>query len=451
MTGGNWTSQNKVLPGVYINTKSRNGVTTNIGEKGIVAIAEPLDWGRSGEIMEIIPGEDLTPYIGHDITSEAARFLREMMKGSDVTAGPSKILLYRPAGTSGVKASATIGNLVVTALYTGTRGNDITIIVSEDPDTEGQFDVITVIDGAEADTQTVTAISGLAANDWVTFSGSGEITETAGTKLTGGVNPTVTDGDHAAFLQAIEPYTFDIIVYDGSSANTIAAMAQFVTRLNDSIGRKCQAVMAGSGAALNNKYVIAVHNGVILNDGTALSAQQATWWLAGAEAGALYNQSLTYAQYPGAASANPKLTDAQAESAVKTGMICFIDEFEHVKVCTDINTKITITQTEGAEYKKNRVIRVLNQICNDAYKQFSENYIGKIDNNETGRSLFRGWLVGYLNEMQANNGIQNFKAEDVNVLPGASVDSVVIDAFIQPVDAVEKIYMTVTVSTGETA
>ena len=45
MAGGTWMSQNKVQPGVYINTKSSGNLSASIGEKGIVAIAEPLSWG----------------------------------------------------------------------------------------------------------------------------------------------------------------------------------------------------------------------------------------------------------------------------------------------------------------------------------------------------------------------------------------------------------------------
>ena len=91
-----WMSQNKVQPGVYINTKSSGNLSASVGEKGVVAIAEPLSWGPCEVIQTIIPGEDLTPYIGYDVTSEKAMFLREMMKGSDTTPGPIKILLYRP-------------------------------------------------------------------------------------------------------------------------------------------------------------------------------------------------------------------------------------------------------------------------------------------------------------------------------------------------------------------
>lgn len=438
---------------MYINVKSQGSVNANVGSRGTVAIAEPLSWGPIGKVQTITPGEDLRPYIGYDITSEKAMFLQEMMKGSDTTAGPSRILLYRPEGTGGVKATASIGELTVTALYEGVRGNDITIIVQEQVDSSNIYDVSTVVDGSVVDEQSITNLSQLKANAWVTFSGDGTtIQETAGTPLTTGKDPTVATADYADFLTAIEPYQFDVIVYDGTDTSTIQAIAQFVERVSNSVGKKCQAVMAGATAAgCNSEFVIAVNNGAILDDGTELTAQQATWWVGGAEAGALYYQSLTYAQYPNAAEGNPKLTDAEAEAAISAGYLCFIDNFGSVKVCQDINSLTTFTVDKGQEFSKNRVMRVLMQFCNDVYEYFSNYFIGKVDNNPTGRNLLRGWIVGYLNEMQANNGIQDFAAEDVAVEAGNSVDAVLINVVLHPVDSIEKIYMTVTVSVSTTA
>jgi len=448
MAGGIWTSQNKTLPGVYINVKSQGNVNANVGTRGVVAIAEPLSWGPTGVVQEITPGESLVPYIGYDVTQAQALFLREMMKGSNVTSGPISILLYRPTGTSGAAATGKIGALTVTALYVGVRGNDISIIISEEVDNEGTYDVQTVVDGSIVDDQAITNLSQLVANAWVKFSGTGTtITETAGQTLTGGVDPIVATTDYSTFLQAIEPYTFDVIAYDGTEQTVIQAYAAFAERLSNSIGKKCQAVAAGQYAiAADNEYMIGVQNGVILDDGTTLTPQQAVWWVAGAEASALYYQSLTYAEYPNAVAASPKLTESELTEAVQSGAFCFIDDFGAAQVCTDINTLTTFTVDKGKEFRKNRLMRVLMQFSNDVYEYFATNYIGKVDNNDAGRNLLKGWIVGYLNEMQANNGVQNFTAEDVEVLPGSEVDAVVINVSIQPVDSVEKIYMSVTVS-----
>ncbi|WP_405352336.1 phage tail sheath family protein, partial [Ruminococcus sp.] len=403
-------------------------------------------WGVLGTVQAITAGEDLTPYIGCDITGADALFIREMLKGSDSTSAPTKILLYR-LGTGGTQASATIGALTVTALYAGTRGNDISVAVSADPDNEGSYDVTTIVDGASVDVQTITELDALVANAWVTFSGTGsEITTTTGTALTSGANPTLTNSDYASFLTAIEPFRFDILALDSTDATITNAYISFITRMNEAVGRKCQLVCSGDATTANTKYVIVVGNGVKLNDGTALTASQAVYWVAGVEAGANYNQSLTYAQYIGAVEANPKLTDTQLETAVKNGLLVFADDFDVVKICTDVNSKKTVTPTEGAEFKKNRIMRVIMQFCNDTYEYFSKYFIGKVDNNDQGRALLRKWIIGYINEMQANNGVQNFTAEDVTVTQGNAVDAVLVNVAIQPVDSVEKIYVVVTVT-----
>jgi hypothetical protein len=242
MAGGIWTSQNKIIPGVYINTRSRGDVTASIGQKGVVAICKPLSFGPTGVISEYTPGTDPTPIIGSDLTSAEAMFLREMTKGSSQTNGPIKILIYRPAGTSGVAATATVGALTATAKYTGARGNDITIIIAANA--ISGYDISTSIDGSIVDTQNVADLDDLVANDWVEFTGTGTtITTTAGTALTGGVNPTVGTSDYSAFLTALEPYKFDVVCYDGSDATVRTAMKSFVVRVSDAIGKKCQAVM----------------------------------------------------------------------------------------------------------------------------------------------------------------------------------------------------------------
>ncbi len=443
MAGGTWTSQNKELAGVYVRAKSAERVTANIGTKGVVAIAKNLSWGETGKVMEIAAGTDVSPYIGVDMSADEARFLREMLRGSDVTSAPYQVLLYRYQGTGGVAASATIGDLTATAKYIGTFGNNITIIVSADPDVANTFTVQTVVNGVVQDAQRVTGISDLVANNFVTFSGTGSLTASAGTALTGGVNPTTTGADDASFLTAIEPYRFDILAYDGTDTSIKDVYKTFIVRQNEALGKHCQLVIASDVA--NNKYVISVTNGVILADGTTISANQAVWWVAGAEAGALYNQSLTYAQYPTAVSANPKQTDDTLKTAVRTGQIAFFDEFNSVKVQSDINTKTTIIPTEGKEFCKNRVMRVVNQFANDCYQYYAQHFIGKVDNNDSGRNLLRGWCVGYFNVMMANNGIRDFDVSDVTVEQGNDIDSVLVNALVHPVDAMEKIYVTLTV------
>ncbi len=124
----------------------------------------------------------------------------------------------------------------------------------------------------------------------------------------------------------------------------------------------------------------------------------------------------------------------------------FFEEFGSVKVVSDINTLTTYTPDKGEAFSLNQVIRAMDTVANDIYKNFSQNYIGKIQNNAAGRDLLKAWIVGYLNEIQANGGIQNFVADDVVVEAGEAINAVVITLAIQPVAAVEKIYITATLT-----
>ena len=445
MAGGVWTTQSKVRPGVYIRFKSGTGLGLTVGDRGVVAICEPMSWGPVGQVMTVDNGADTTPYCGYPITEPGAMFLREIFKGTNRTSAPRQVLLYRPSATGSSQASAKISPLTATALYPGARGNSITVIVTEDADNEDNFTVSTVVDGEIVDSQQAQTVQELTANAWVTFSGTGALAANTGTALTGGADGTVEATAYSTFLSVIEPYDFDILVYDGTDSTVLTAMQSFVKRLADENGQYCQLVAAGMTNP-DSRFVIDNETGVTLSDGTELTKQQVCWWLGGAQAGAQYNQSLTYAAYPDAVTVSPVLTNSQVVAAINAGQFTLFAEDNVVKVETDINSLVTYTQDIGKVYRKNRVIRLCNSIANDIYKQFSDNFIGVVDNDDTGRMQFRMAIVGYMTTLQNARAIQNFTAEDVEVLPGDDVDSIVVNVAIQAVDSVEKIYMTVTVS-----
>lgn len=445
MAGGNWTSQNKVRPGVYIRFKTAASAGLTVGERGVVAFAKPMDWGPVGAVTEIEAGQNVTPITGYDITDSHNRWMNEMFKGTNRTSAPVKILFYRPAGAGATQASGAIGDLNFTAKYPGTRGNDITVIVTAEVD--DTFTVSTSVDGEIVDQQNgVTTISDLTPNDWVTWSGTGSITASTGVTLTGGTSGTVAAAAYSTFLSAIEPYKFDVLAYDGTDTTVLDAMSAFVKRIAEESGSYTQLVASGFTTTPDSRFIVDVETGVTLGDGTTLTAAQAVWWAAGALAGAKYNESLTYAAYPGAVSVSPILTDSGAIEALNKGKFVMFAENGSVKVEQDINSLVTYTEDIGKVYHKNRTIRLCNTIANDLHKQFSNGFIGVVNNNELGRNRYKASTVGYLLDLQANQGIQNFTPDDVEVLPGTDSDAILINIAIQAVDATEKIYITIEVS-----
>ena len=444
MAGGTWNSQNKVLPGVYIRFTSGATTGLTVGERGVVTICEPMSWGPVAQITTVTPDMDLTPITGFDITAPQNLFIQQIFTGTNRTNPPTKLLLYRPTASSSAQASGTIGELTATAVYPGARGNDITIIVTALTEPESSFTVATVVDGNIVDQQTAANVADLVPNEWVTWSGSGGLSASTGQQLSGGADGTVQSAAYSAYLTNIEPYQFDIMIYDGDDPTVQAALLSFIQRMNDNNGQYCQLVASGLESP-NSRYVINVNSPATLSDGTQLTAQQTTWWVGGAEAGAMYNQSLTYAQYPGAVATTMNTND-QFIADIQAGNLDLMAENGTVKILQDINTLTSYTEDISQVYSKNRVMRLLNTIANDIYAQFSSNFIGVVNNNASGRARFQAAIVGYLQQIQANQGIQNFTAADVEVLSGTAIDSIVVNLSIQPVDAVEKVYMTIEVS-----
>ncbi len=72
--------------------------------------------------------------------------------------------------------------------------------------------------------------------------------------------------------------------------------------------------------------------------------------------------------------------------------------------------------------------------------------MGKVNNNDDGRALLKAALVDYFNTLQNMGAIQYFETNDVVIAAGTDSDADLVTAAIQPVDSVEKIYITVNLS-----
>ena len=346
--GGTWTSQNKILPGAYINFLTNAPLSITVGDRGVVALLQKVSKGAKEKIYRITAlDQSQWP---EDVTAEDKLLANEALKGAQT------VLVYN-LGTS--------------------------------------FD----------------------------------------------------NEDVNKALGALKTENFNVLCYpydDGGSAAIKSAIKTWVEAMRDDEGVKIQAVLANYDA--NSEAIINVTHGVKLADGTELTSAQCTAWVAGVTAGARINQSNTGRKYEGAVDIVPRMTKTEMETAVENGKFIFkVDSAQNVTAVYDINS-LTSSPNKGKAFAKNRVIRTIDGINNDITTIFESNFVGKIDNNPDGRSLLRATLIEYFNELQRLNAIQNFVPEDVTVSPGNDSDAVVIDCYIQPVDSVEKIYITVNLS-----
>lgn len=345
---GTWESQNKVLPGAYINIRTNEPLSITPGDRGTVVLLQEMSAGEDGALYTITATEAAWP---DESTSADKQLANEALKKAKT------VMVYKlPASHDAAAVTAAL-----TALKTV------------------QFNTLCYpYDGEEKD-----------------------------------ANKT--------------------------------AITTWIKSMRDDEGVKCQAVLANHAA--DSEGIINVAQGIVLSDGSELTAAQVTVWVAGATAGASITTSNTGMMYTGAVDVKPRMTKSEMEAAVTAGRFIFkVDTAQNVSAVYDINSLTTVTAEKGRVFTKNRVIRTIDNIANDITKIFEANYVGKVNNNTEGRSLLKASLADYFAELQRMGAVQDFETDDITVVAGNDSDAVVIDAAIQPVDSVEKIYITVNLS-----
>lgn len=428
--GGTFTTQNKVLPGSYINFVSVRNASATLSDRGTATMPLTLDWGVSGEVFEV-NNEDFQKnslkIFGYSYTDDKLKHLRDLFTGA------STAYFYRLNG-DGAKAKCDIA----TAKYAGTRGNDIRIVVAKNADDEASFDVTTYMGNTKVDAQTVKTAAELADNDFVTFADDAELSESAGMPLSGGTNSDVTGDCYQKYLDLIESYQYNVMGAAVSDAATKKLLAAFCKRMRDEIGAKFQLVL--QGCAADYMGVINVKN-TCKDDETAL-----VYWVTGMQAGCAVNRSLQNKTYNGEFTPNVNFTQKELAEAIQNGEFVLHKVNNDIRVLEDINSMVTVTEEQGDVFKDNQTVRVIDQIANDIAVLFNSKYLGVVPNDNAGRTSLWSDIVKHHEQLREIRAIEDFSSDDITIAQGNEKKSVVVSDMVTVVNAMGKLYMTVTVA-----
>lgn len=430
--GGSFIAQNKELPGAYINFVSMASASAVLSARGIATMPLEMDWGIEGEVFEVT-NEDFQK---HSQKIFGYAYDHAKMKGlRDLFIGTRTLYAYRLNG-GGTKASCTYA----TALYGGIRGNDLKIVIQANADDESKFDVITYLGTVAVDTQTVGSAAELVANDYVTFKTDATIQVTASTPLTGGANAEVDGAAYQNYLDKVEAYTFNAMGVVTTDAATIKLFNAFNKRLRDEMGIKFQLITYNNLADFMG--ITSVKNKVTDADWSEASL---VYWVTGIQAGCAVNKSCQNKKYDGEFTVDVSYTQTQLKQCIKNGEFVLHRVNSEIRVLEDINTMVTTTDTCGDIFKDNQTIRVIDQLGNDDAVLFNTKYLGVVPNTASGRTSLWSDLVKIRQQLQDMGAIENFNDSDVTVAQGDTKKSVVVTSGVEIVNAMGKLYMTVTV------
>lgn len=432
--GGTFTTQNKKLPGAYMNFISAARATANLSERGFAAMPLVLDWGEEGKVVTVTHEQfirNCQKIFGYEYTHEKMMGLRDLFRNAQT--------LYFYKLNKGVKAA----NKFATAKYGGIRGNDIKIVIAANVDEPSKWDVSTYLGTTLMDTQKAVGKAGdLVSNDYVDFIPTATLEATAATPLASGANgEEVTGQNWQDALAALEAYSFNTLGCLSTTKTVKDLCIEYTKRMRDEVGVKFQCVVYQQAA--DNKAIISVENKLV---GEVEESGNLVYWVTGASAGCKVNKSCTNKQYDGEFDIDVSHTQIQLEDALDAGKYIFHQVGDEVRVLEDINTLTTFTDNESEDFKYNQTVRVIDQIGNDIAVLFNTRYLGIIPNNRSGRISLWNDIVKHHKELERLQAIEDFEAEDVTVEQGDTKKAVVVNDYITVTNAMAQLYMTVVVN-----
>lgn len=424
--GGSFVSQNKVLPGVYVNVAAGSKVGSDIADRGVAALGLEMSWGAVGEPIYLTESDFrqmALSKLGYGYASDEMMGLRDLFKHA------AACYLYRLNG--GEKASNDFGE----ARYSGVRGNDLSVAVSV---ADGIYTVVTLLDGSEVDSQQVTSAAALSDNDYVCWNKEAVLSATAGVAFSGGTDGEVSAANYTAMFEALEGVSFNVLGCLATDSATKQLFVQYTKEQRENCGKKFQTVLYQEQA--DYEGIISLENKVV-NDGWSESA--GVYWLVGAEAGCAVNSSLTNAQYDGEFTIQPTVGQSNLQAALADGKLVLHKLNEQIRVLEDVNTLVS-TGKSGEDMRLNQTVRVLDQIVSDLTALFYDKYLGQILNDNAGRVSLWNDIVSYYRKLENLRAIEGFDAADITVEQGDNKKAVSVGSYLTVVSAMSQLYLTVT-------
>lgn len=444
MAGGTFNKNvKKVRPGVYVNVQSKANSSVYAGRKGIVLIPFIThDYGPVGQFITIhgdSPDSNIEKlgYSVYDTTNSNMLLIREALKNAET------VLVW--IIKTGEKANGIGGGLKGTAKYGGTRGNKLSFTISENVLDASKFDILVSLDGSS-----VSKYSGIESIDevvnindpWIEFSKSGDdavLAATSVVNLTGATSENAVADDVMSFLDSVENAGFDVILFPGDDDSLKQAFVSKVKFLNENVGKNIQGVVANYAA--DNQAVINVTNAVKTSDGIELTVPQAAAWVAGATAAAKCTESLTYHVYEDAVAVVGVKSNEEAIAGITNGELFFSYNEGSVVVENDVNSLVTIGADKDASYKKNRVIRTINEVIKSIKAEFAPNKYSNVDDHWDVMDEHGQAILGYYADLGAIKSVEDGDfAVDCELSSG---EHTYFNVYIRPIDSAEKLYVTV--------
>lgn len=337
--------EQKIRPGVYQRHVNNDIDTPTGAQDGICAIPIQASWGPLNTVVKCTNALQLEQTYGQGTygTGYTVPAAIEMFN-----AGAAVVYTYR-LGTGGSTASKEITTgLTVTSKYPGTMPISVAVQNKLGYTNTKQFLVYagtTQVEAFEFVANTTTEAANLIAavgsnSNYVTIAVTGEtapavvpiIAVSAGA-LSGGANPTVTNGSYSSAFTALEPYYYNTIALDVDDDDNLTLSLLLQEYLDNAytygklgiavVGEKTTVAFEtrlNHAASFNDAKVVYLGGGYMVGD-TSKDGVLGICYTAGVIASTPSNRGITHSTITGATGLCESLTFAQYVNAIQSGML----------------------------------------------------------------------------------------------------------------------------------
>lgn len=279
-----------------------------------------------------------------------------------------------------------------------------------------------------------------------------------------------TEVDYNDALNYLETIKFNVMAIPGIVDADATTVATWVKSMRDTKERKIICVLPDEAADHEGVVNFVVEDGtdtagIVKVGSSTYTASQYTARIAGLIAGLPLTVAPTYQVLPEVDDV-PHLTKSDADEKIDDGKFILYHDGEKVKVARGVTSLVTTTETKGADWKKIKLVRILDMIYTDIKSTIEDEYIGKVQNSYENKLLLCAAINAYYEVLEAERVLDPGKNKcEINVAAqktylksiGGDVDNmteqeikeantrdqVFLISIVRPLDAIEDVQLVV--------
>lgn len=203
--------------------------------------------------------------------------------------------------------------------------------------------------------------------------------------------------DYSNVLKRLECVRFDYLVIPEIADADTTTIATWVKGMRTTKDIKVKAVLPACAA--DNEGVINFTNTTIKTKEKTYTTREYCSRIAGIIAGTPATISCTYAPLSEVVECEQYTSD-EMDTKVGNGELFFFNDGEKIKIARGVNSFVTTIQGKGEDFKKIKLVDLMDMIHDDIKKTGHDSYIGKYANSYDNRCLLITAINGYFHTLE---------------------------------------------------